>query len=179
MSINGNGEQGQYPNVSPYGQDGEANESQPLLAKTKHKAVSASRGLKKGLKKVSGSVMEFMNPPMWGGLAAVIAGLVPFLKKWLFSDSGWLSPFAESVVSPQRHGSTDVMSLFKASPFVRTEKTRLALHRPPDVRPRSAPLFQAIPQTTTHEGVPVPLCLPLPVDAGHQQQRGLRNEKVC
>jgi hypothetical protein len=74
-------------------------ESQPLLKTTKAVAINSKNGFRKGLKAFPNKLLAFMNPPMWGGLTAVVAGLVPFLRHWLFDDNEWLSPFAQSIVS--------------------------------------------------------------------------------
>ncbi len=54
-----------------------------------------------GWRKAGGKVLAFMNPPMWGGLTAVLAGLIPFARHGLFDQGGWLKPFSESVVRCQ------------------------------------------------------------------------------
>ncbi len=95
-----NDQQAEYPSVVPY--PNTSRETQPLLDSTKAIATNTKNGIKKKMKALPGKVLAFMNPPMWGGLAAVVAGLVPFLRHWLFDDNGWLSPFAQSIVS--NHG---------------------------------------------------------------------------
>ena len=83
-----------YPNVQPY-PNVEDNETSPLLNKTKAKAVTL--GLWKRVRSVVTKATSFMNPPMWGGILAIIAGLIPWLRKSLFSDSGALSAFEQSI----------------------------------------------------------------------------------
>jgi hypothetical protein len=83
-----------YPNVQPY-PNVEDNETSPLLNKTKAKAVTI--GLWKRVQSVAIKATSFMNPPMWGGVLAIIAGLIPWLRKSLFNDSGALSAFEQSI----------------------------------------------------------------------------------
>ncbi|WWC90007.1 uncharacterized protein L201_004937 [Kwoniella dendrophila CBS 6074] len=74
-----------YPAVEPYSGDPE---SAPLLNRAK-------QGGKKGwkiMKILHKSMAGFMNPPMYGGLAAIIAGVIPFLHNWLFKKGAVLSP---------------------------------------------------------------------------------------
>ncbi|KAK8869782.1 hypothetical protein IAR55_000350 [Kwoniella newhampshirensis] len=77
-----------YPEIDPYPQ-----ESAPLLGQVKE---GGRRGWKV-LTVIRKHLAAFMNPPMYGGLAAVVAGLIPFLRGWLFDKKGFLSPFAESM----------------------------------------------------------------------------------
>ncbi|KAK4686566.1 hypothetical protein P7C73_g3558, partial [Tremellales sp. Uapishka_1] len=79
-----------YPAVEPYP---DVHESSPLIRKTAEEARQGWRLAKVAQKAVSG----FMNPPMIGGLAAIIAGVIPFLHKWLFAENAWLSPFSQSI----------------------------------------------------------------------------------
>ena len=83
-----------YPNVQPY-PNVESNETSPLLNKTKAKVVTI--GLWKRVQSVAIKATSFMNPPMWGGVLAIIAGLIPWLRTSLFSDSGALSAFEQSI----------------------------------------------------------------------------------
>lgn len=43
------------------------------------------------LRKVWTGLKKATNPPLLGGIAAVVCGLIPFLHAWLF-EQGWLSP---------------------------------------------------------------------------------------
>jgi predicted permease len=86
--------QGDYPNVQPY-PSVEDNETSPLLNKKKAKAVTM--GIWARMKFVFEKINTVMNPPMWGGILAIIVGLIPFLRKSLFDDSGALSAFEQSV----------------------------------------------------------------------------------
>ncbi|WWC69428.1 uncharacterized protein I206_103367 [Kwoniella pini CBS 10737] len=75
---------GGYPEIEPYSDD----ENAPLLDQ-------AREGGKKGwkiLKIVKNCLAGFMNPPMYGGIAAILAGVIPFLHNWLFTKGAWLSP---------------------------------------------------------------------------------------
>ncbi|WWD15944.1 hypothetical protein CI109_100368 [Kwoniella shandongensis] len=71
-----------YPESDP------PQESDPLLGQVKE---GGRRGWKV-LQIVKKRLAAFMNPPMYGGLAAVVAGLIPFLHRWLFSKKGFLNP---------------------------------------------------------------------------------------
>ncbi|WVW83051.1 hypothetical protein I302_105068 [Kwoniella bestiolae CBS 10118] len=75
------------PTIEPYSGD---DENAPLLDQAKHHGKKGWKIAKILHKSLAG----FMNPPMYGGLAAIIAGLVPFLHNWLFKKGAWLSPFA-------------------------------------------------------------------------------------
>nr|XP_019013558.1 uncharacterized protein I206_01628 [Kwoniella pini CBS 10737]OCF52339.1 hypothetical protein I206_01628 [Kwoniella pini CBS 10737] len=80
---------GGYPEIEPYSDD----ENAPLLDQ-------AREGGKKGwkiLKIVKNCLAGFMNPPMYGGIAAILAGVIPFLHNWLFTKGAWLSPFSDSI----------------------------------------------------------------------------------
>lgn len=83
-----------YPNVQPY-PSVEENETSPLLNKNKAKAVS--KGVWRGAVHLWGKATSFMNPPMWGGVLAIISGLIPWLRHSLFDDSGALSAVEQSV----------------------------------------------------------------------------------
>nr|XP_018263817.1 uncharacterized protein I303_03690 [Kwoniella dejecticola CBS 10117]OBR85975.1 hypothetical protein I303_03690 [Kwoniella dejecticola CBS 10117] len=81
---------GGYPAIEPYHDD---DENAPLLDQARERG-------KKGWKILvilKNSLAGFMNPPMYGGLAAILAGVIPFLHSWLFDKGAWLSPFAESI----------------------------------------------------------------------------------
>ncbi|OCF41258.1 endoplasmic reticulum protein [Kwoniella heveanensis CBS 569] len=78
-----------YPEVQPYeNQD----EETPLLDQVKTGGKRSWRALKIVKKSVAG----FMNPPMYGGLAAITFGVIPFTHRWLF-EKGFLSPVSESI----------------------------------------------------------------------------------
>ncbi|WVR08009.1 hypothetical protein IAU60_005053 [Kwoniella sp. DSM 27419] len=66
-----------YPDVRPYGDD---DEQAPLLAKVKR----GGRRTKRVLRIMGSTFAGFMNPPMYGGLAAVVFGVIPFTHRWLF-----------------------------------------------------------------------------------------------
>lgn len=83
-----------YPNVQPY-PSVENNETSPLLNKNKAKAVS--KGVFRAAVVLAQKATSFMNPPMWGGVLAIISGLIPWLRHSLFDDSGVLSAFEQSV----------------------------------------------------------------------------------
>ncbi|KAG7580157.1 hypothetical protein FFLO_00128 [Filobasidium floriforme] len=83
-----------YPNVQPY-PSVENNETSPLLNKNKAKAVS--KGVFRAAVVLAKKATSFMNPPMWGGVLAIISGLIPWLRHSLFDDSGALSAFEQSV----------------------------------------------------------------------------------
>jgi hypothetical protein len=83
-----------YPNVQPY-PSVENNETSPLLNKNKAKAVS--KGVFRAAVVLARKATSFMNPPMWGGVLAIISGLIPWLRHSLFDDSGVLSAFEQSV----------------------------------------------------------------------------------
>jgi hypothetical protein len=74
-----------YPLIQPY--DPQA-ESAPLLNRTKVEAKRA-RNI---LMVVGERVWDFFNPPMIGGAAAVLGGVVPFLHRLLFGKEAWLKP---------------------------------------------------------------------------------------
>ncbi|KAK6902964.1 hypothetical protein I203_108225 [Kwoniella mangroviensis CBS 8507] len=74
-----------YPAIEPYSGD---NENAPLL----HEARQHGKKGWKIAKILQQSLAGFMNPPMYGGLAAIVAGLIPFLHNWLFKKGAWLSP---------------------------------------------------------------------------------------
>jgi hypothetical protein len=74
-----------YPDVEPYPATSEAT---PLLGQARESG-SRAMGL---LSKIWGSISGFLNPPMIGGFAAVIAGVIPFLHRWLFDTDAVLSP---------------------------------------------------------------------------------------
>ncbi|WVF68279.1 hypothetical protein IAT40_003044 [Kwoniella sp. CBS 6097] len=78
-----------YPEVQPYENN---DEETPLLDQVK---TGGRRGWR-ALKIIQKSAAGFMNPPMYGGLAAIIFGVIPFTHRWLF-EKGWLSPFSESI----------------------------------------------------------------------------------
>ena len=44
-----------------------------------------------GAKKAKALAVKVANPPLIGGVLAVVCGLIPFLHSWLFKG-GWLSP---------------------------------------------------------------------------------------
>jgi len=83
-----------YPNVQPYPSVAE-NETSPLLNKNKAKAVS--KGVFRAAVTLAKKATSFMNPPMWGGVLAIISGLIPWLRHSLFDDSGALSAVEQSV----------------------------------------------------------------------------------
>lgn len=81
-----------YPNIQPYHPQ---SESAPLLYRSRVEAKRATNVLKI----IGERVWDFFNPPMIGGAAAVIGGVIPFLHKWLFSKDGWMKPYVfDSVV---------------------------------------------------------------------------------
>lgn len=84
-----------YPTMTPY-PAASPSEAAPLLAKSEAVARTSWAAVGRAAAKF---VYGFMNPPMWGGVAALVGGLVPFLRHWLFDDEGWLSPLTESLVS--------------------------------------------------------------------------------
>ncbi|OCF71832.1 hypothetical protein I204_07895 [Kwoniella mangroviensis CBS 8886] len=79
-----------YPAIEPYSGD---NENAPLL----HEARQHGKKGWKIAKILQQSLAGFMNPPMYGGLAAIVAGLIPFLHNWLFKKGAWLSPLSDSI----------------------------------------------------------------------------------
>lgn len=83
-----------YPNLNVYPNVGDG-ETSPLL--NKHKAKAVGKGIWGKVGTVWGKINGFMNPPMWGGLLAIVSGLIPFLRTALFSNQGILSPFEQSV----------------------------------------------------------------------------------
>lgn len=83
-----------YPNLNVYPNVGDG-ETSPLLNKTKAKAVG--KGVWGKLRWLAGKLNGFMNPPMWGGLLAIVSGMIPFLRTALFNNKGLLSPFEQSV----------------------------------------------------------------------------------
>ncbi|WWC61094.1 uncharacterized protein I303_103672 [Kwoniella dejecticola CBS 10117] len=81
---------GGYPAIEPYHDD---DENAPLLDQARERG-------KKGWKILvilKNSLAGFMNPPMYGGLAAILAGVIPFLHSWLFDKGAWLSPVVYGV----------------------------------------------------------------------------------
>lgn len=92
-----------YPNVMPYptttttttGAREQQGERAPLLSAGKLKVQS--RRTAYVIKRVASKVGAYVNPPMWGGLAAVVVGLIPFLRHALFDTTGLLSPLAQSI----------------------------------------------------------------------------------
>lgn len=74
-----------YPQIDLYPQEAETT---PLLFKAKLGGQRGRRALEVLYRKVSG----FLNPPMLGGILAVVAGVIPFLRKTLFSPDAVLSP---------------------------------------------------------------------------------------
>nr|XP_031862775.1 uncharacterized protein CI109_001787 [Kwoniella shandongensis]KAA5529847.1 hypothetical protein CI109_001787 [Kwoniella shandongensis] len=106
-----------YPESDP------PQESDPLLGQVKE---GGRRGWKV-LQIVKKRLAAFMNPPMYGGLAAVVAGLIPFLHRWLFSKKGFLNPFAESM---SNIGSLyTVLQMFVLGAHLRSKKGS----RPPTI----------------------------------------------
>jgi hypothetical protein len=74
-----------YPNTDPYPTGAEAT---PLL----YRATMEGRSSWKVTTFVWGKVRMWLNPPMVGGLAAVIAGVIPFVHDALFKEGAALSP---------------------------------------------------------------------------------------
>lgn len=78
----------EYSEVHPYNNaDHPSTESSPLLARAENDIRNAPKTAKTILKRLDG----FMNPPMYGGAAAIVTGVIPFLHRWLFADQGALS----------------------------------------------------------------------------------------
>ena len=71
-----------YPDVEPYPSE------ETALLRAKHEVWRGWRILKI----VRQSTAGFLNPPMIGGIAATIAGVVPFLHIWLFDQHAVFSP---------------------------------------------------------------------------------------
>lgn len=74
-----------YPAIEPYPSEAETT---PLLHSAK---VNGWRGLRIA-KLVWKKLAVWVNPPMAGGIAAVLVGVVPFLHRWFFEEDEWLSP---------------------------------------------------------------------------------------
>jgi hypothetical protein len=74
-----------YPHVSPYSAEAER---MPLLNKAR---VGGSR-VWLLTRSIWGRVSGYFNPPMIGGIAAIVAGVIPFLHRWLFDSNAILSP---------------------------------------------------------------------------------------
>lgn len=99
-------EGGRYPDVMPYPaaasqQQGSEGERAPLLPSSTTPASGKIRVRARKtafvVARLAKKVNAYVNPPMWGGLAAVVAGLIPFLRHALFDTTGWLSPLAQSI----------------------------------------------------------------------------------
>lgn len=75
---------------------------------------------------------DFFNPPMIGGLAAVVGGVIPFLHRWLFSKDGWMKPYV-NVFFISGRGKAKWMQTHQEC----IESGR-SLYRTADVRPRCA-----------------------------------------
>lgn len=71
-----------YDNV-----DHPSTESSPLLARAENDIRMAPKAAKTMFKRLD----AFMNPPMYGGAAAIVIGVIPFLHKWFYGDQGALS----------------------------------------------------------------------------------------
>lgn len=72
-----------YPDIEPY-----PSEASPLLHRAKEEGWREWRVLNLLRRKTAG----FFNPPMLGGIAAITAGVIPFLHSWLFDQDAILSP---------------------------------------------------------------------------------------
>ncbi|ORY23035.1 endoplasmic reticulum protein [Naematelia encephala] len=79
-----------YPNIDLYPAEAE---SAPLL----HKAKVEGWRSWLVIKFIKSSVRGFLNPPTVGGLLAIIAGLIPFVRHTLFSKSSALGPLSQSL----------------------------------------------------------------------------------
>ncbi|CAD6569589.1 MAG: hypothetical protein TREMPRED_005321 [Tremellales sp. Tagirdzhanova-0007] len=76
-----------YPDVEPYPSE------ETALLRAKHEVWRGWRFLQI----VRQSTAGFLNPPMIGGIAAIVVGVVPFLHSWLFDQDAVLSPFTQSI----------------------------------------------------------------------------------
>ncbi|KIR96894.1 endoplasmic reticulum protein [Cryptococcus deuterogattii 2001/935-1] len=87
----------QYPEYSeahPHDNaDHPSTESSPLLARAENDIRMAPKAARRMFKQLD----AFMNPPMYGGAAAIVTGVIPFLHKWFYGDQGALSSFTRSV----------------------------------------------------------------------------------
>ncbi|KAL7423976.1 hypothetical protein Q5752_001561 [Cryptotrichosporon argae] len=79
-----------YPAVEPYGA---SVEDTPLLRRAGEQARRGWWYLGWARRGVAG----FLNPPMAGGLLAVVAGVIPFTHSSLFDEGAWASPFSQSI----------------------------------------------------------------------------------
>lgn len=83
----------EYSEVHPYHNvDHPSTESSPLLARADNDIRMAPKVAKTMLKRLD----AFMNPPMYGGAAAIVTGVIPFLHKWFYGDQGALSSQVKS-----------------------------------------------------------------------------------
>jgi len=70
-----------YPTIEPYPE-----ESSPLLSRSKEVTISVWK-----------RITSYLNPPMAGGIAAVVTGSIPPFHRWLYGDDAPLTPFTQSV----------------------------------------------------------------------------------
>ena len=81
-----------YPAVQPYHPQ---SETAPLLYRTR---VEGRRAKQLGAM-VWDTVKDWLNPPLIGGLAAVVGGVVPFLHTALFGNESPLKPYVPTYPS--------------------------------------------------------------------------------
>lgn len=91
-----------YPAVQPYHPQ---SESSPLLYQTRVEG----RRAKQVFLIVWDTAKDWLNPPLVGGMAAIIGGVVPFLHKAIFGESSPLKPYVNKTFgSRYRDGKEEV-----------------------------------------------------------------------